>query len=106
MTPELLEPDNILRNLSHYGHKIIPFARKAISKKHLSDIGLVWNGKYSVKTAETITNMILGHSFNILPSDEMFYESRFVGIEVLCKILMTFYFQDITRLPVQFSELL
>ena len=81
MTPELLEPDNNLRNLSNYGHKIIPFARKVINRKHLSDVGLVWNEKYSVKTAETITNMILGHSFNILSSHEMFYESRFADIE-------------------------
>ena len=69
-----------LKNLSNYGHKIIPFARKSIDRSHLSGIGLVWNEEYSVTTAETITTMVFGLSFNIVPSHEMFYEPGYVKI--------------------------
>ena len=83
MTPDLLEPHDFLRKLSNYGHKIIPYAREAIDRKHLSGIGLVWNEKYSVTTAETITSMVFGLSFNILPCHEMFYESRYVNLLIV-----------------------
>jgi len=77
---DILSVPEHLKNLSNYGHKIIPYTRQFFDRSHLSDLELVWNKEYSVTTAEAITNMIIGHSFNILPSDEMFVESRFVGL--------------------------
>ena len=74
----MLQYTEELSNISNYGHEIIPFARKAIDRNHLNDIELIWNEKFSVKTAETITKLVLGRSFNVVPSHEMFEVSRFV----------------------------
>lgn len=78
-----------LNSTSNYGHKIIPFAKKFIDKSILSDFEIIWNDEYSVKTAETITSMVLGHSFNMLASHEMFYDSRYVSIHIFCPFFLS-----------------
>jgi len=69
------------KNLSNYGHKIIPYAKRTIDQSPLSGIGIVWNEEFSVTTAETITSMVFGLSSNIVPCHEMFHESRYVDIK-------------------------
>lgn len=68
-----------LKKISNYGHKIIPYARKTIDQNPLSDIELVWNEEFSIETAETITSMVFGQSFNIIPCHEMFHKSRYIN---------------------------
>lgn len=65
-------------NLTDYGSKIISFVRKIAPKTQFLDIKLFWNEEFAVTTAETVTNMVLGYSFNILPSHKMFNVLRFV----------------------------
>lgn len=77
LVDQFADYEDIFENLTDYGSKIVPLVRKIAPKTQFLDIKLFWNEQFAVTTAETVTNMVLGYSFNILPSHEMFNVLRF-----------------------------
>ena len=74
---------DMFKNLSGYGQKIIAYARNWAPKSRFSEITLLYNDEFAVSTAETVTKIAPGYTFNILPSHAMFKKSRSVNIKIL-----------------------
>ncbi|XP_070497894.1 pickpocket protein 28-like [Chironomus tepperi] len=65
-----------LLNITGYGHKIVPILRKYASKSIRNQLSFTWDGQYAVPTAQVLTTMAFGYSFNIADFDDIFEESR------------------------------
>lgn len=68
--------NNSYRNITGYGHKIVPILRKYASVTLTKQMSIIWDGQYAVPTAHLLTTMLFGFSFNIAGFEDIFDEKR------------------------------